>query len=216
MKRRILPPAFLLLVLLLLSCCSKKEEKYFPDQRSDEWKETRKEFKSLIEMPFDFSDLSSNSFVRQMETKGYRYTLNQDDDIDKTVGGYTFSVYGYVCEYPDFKNCVTIRITKKDFHVRYHWYHDEDAICNWYHNFCPLDISERLRFIHTLTATYGRPQEIWIDAAEVNPDYWWIHFANENPFAENYLAQNLFWQLEDRKIFIRKDSVDFVIKIFLQ
>ncbi|MDE6719403.1 MAG: hypothetical protein K2J68_06050 [Treponemataceae bacterium] len=104
MKRKILSPAFLILVLLLLSCCSKKEEKYFPDQRSDEWKATRKEFKSLIEMPFDFSNLSSNSFVRQMENKGYRYTLNQDDDIDKTVGKYTFSVYGYVCEDSDFKN----------------------------------------------------------------------------------------------------------------
>ena len=216
MKRKILPPVFLILVLMLLSCCSKKEEKYFPDQRSDEWKETRKEFKSLIEMPFDFSDLSSNSFVRQMENKGYRYTLNQDDDIDKTVGGYTFSVYRYVYENPDFKNGVTIRITKKDFHVRYHWYHDEDAICDWYHDSCPLSTHDRVSFISMLTAAYGKPQEIWIDAAEVNPDYWWTHFANENPFAENYLAQNLFWQLEDRKIFIRKDSVDFVVKIFLQ
>ena len=203
MKRRILPPAFLLLVLLLFSCCSKKEEKYFPDQRSDEWKETRKEFKSLIEMPFDFSDLSSNSFVRQMENKGYRYTLNQDDDIDKTVGKYTFSVYGYVREDSDFKNVVCIRITKEQCHPNCHWYHDS----------CPPDISERLRFIYTLTATYGRPQEIWIDSEEVNFDYW---SYRADWLAENHLAQNLFWQLEDRKIFIRKDSVDFVVKIFLQ
>ena len=216
MRKKILPPAFLILFLLLLSCCSKKEEKYFPDQRSDECKETRKEFKSLIEMPFDFSDTCGSfpvSLMKQMETKGYRYTLNQDDDIDKTVGGYTFSVYGYVREDSDFKNVVCIRITKKDFHVRYHWYHDEDAICNWYHNFCPPDISERLRFIHTLTATYGRPQEIWIDSEDVNFDYW---SYRADWLAENYLAQNLFWQLEDRKIFIRKDSVDFVVKIFLQ
>lgn len=206
----------MLAAVMLLSCGKKKEEKSFPDQRSDEWKETRKEFKSLIEMPFDFSDLSNYSFVRQMENKGYRYTLNQDDDIDKTVGGYTFSVYGRAYENPDFKNGVTIRITKKDWHMTYPRYHEEDAICNWYHDNCPLSTGDRVGFISMLTAAYGKPQEIWIDAAEVNPDYWWTHLANENKFAENHLAQNLFWQLEDRKIFIRKDSVDFVIKIFLQ
>lgn len=203
-------PRFFLCMLtavMLLSCCSKKEEKYFPDQRSDEWKETRKEFKSLIEMSFDFSDIYYGirplSLMKQMEDKGYRYTGSQDDDIDKTVGKYTFSVYGYIREDSDFKNVVCIRITKEQCH----------SICHWYHDSCPPDISERLRFIYTLTETYGTPQEIWIDSEEVNFDYWNYH---ARWLAENHLAQNLFWQLEDRKIFIRKDSVDFVVKIFLQ
>lgn len=206
MKRKILPPAFLLLVLLLLSCCSKKEGTDFFEQFVAQNRKAREEFKSLIEMPFDFSDICGRhplGLMKQMDDKGYRYTGSQEDDIDKTVGKYTFSVYGYIREDSDFKNVVCIRITKEQCH----------SICHWYHDSCPPDISERLRFIYTLTETYGTPQEIWIDSEEVNFDYWNYH---ARWLAENHLAQNLFWQLEDRKIFIRKDSVDFVVKIFLQ
>ena len=205
MKVRMPMLAAILLFLALLLSCSKKEEKHFFDQFMDQNKKAREEFKSLIEMPFDFSDTCSSfplSLMKQMEEKGYSYTGTQDDDIDKTVGGYTFSVYGHVYENLDFKNSVSIRITKDQCH----------PICHWYHHACPLDISERLDFIHKLNASYGRPQEIWVDAKEVNFDYW---NYRANWFAENHLAQNLFWQLEDRKIFIRKVSVDFVIKIFL-
>lgn len=203
-RKYFLLPVLMMSAVLLLSCSEKKSNL---EQPSDEWKKVREEVKFFIEMP-DLSDTYGSfslSVIRQTEDRGYRYTLmSQDDDLEKTVGEYVFSVFGNDYANSDFKNAVYIQITKKPCHENSHWYH---------HGY-PLNVEERVRFISMLTAFCGsKPQEIWIDEEVVNFDYWWTHGER---FAENYLAQNLFWQLEDRKIFIRKDSVKFVISIFLQ
>lgn len=203
MKVRMPMLVAILLFLALLPSCGKKMSQ--GERVSDGQKKAVEELMLLIEMPFDFSEILNRfpvSMIRQMKNRGYRYFLNQDDDVDKVVGGYVFSVFGQTHENPEFGNSVTICITKKNCHF----------FCHWMHDFCSLGGLDRLPFIISLAENYGRPQEIWVDATEINPDYWSDYAGLE----ENHLAQNLFWQLEDRKIFIRKDSVDFVIKIFLQ
>ncbi len=114
-RKYFLLPVLMMSAVLLLSCSEKVD---FLDLFTDAEKKAREEVKFLTEMPFDFTDIAGThpmSLVRQLENKGYGYTGSQDDDLDKEVGRYLFSVMGYSLKNADteFKNLVVIKITKK-------------------------------------------------------------------------------------------------------